>query len=110
MFIPFTVVRNKTRGSWSICLYHKDSKRRYWIDIRLDTSVNDFTIDWNQYIFYQTDSDDMERKAFQENPANAAAAFGIVIDTLEDEHEVFQGTDGGWYLKPKLWEAKTWNI
>lgn len=110
MFTPLTLVRNKTRGSWSVCLYHKESKKRYWIDIGLDERWHEFEIDWNQYIFYNSDHDDMERKAFQEDCDNADEAFSDAVQVLVDQDEVFLGEDGDYYIKGDWKQPETINI
>lgn len=110
MFTPLTVIRNKTKGCWSICLYHKESKRRYWMDISLDEKYQELNVEWNQYIFYLTDSDDVARKEFQEDCDNFEAACEACYQVLEEQGEVFRGEDGDWYLKNKEWEEKTWNL
>ena len=110
MFTPLTVIRNKTKGCWSICLFHKETKRRYWLDVSLDEKYQELNIDWNQYIFYLTDSDDVARKEFQEDCDNFEAACEICYQVLDEQGEVFSGEDGDWYLKNNEWEEKTWNL
>lgn len=110
MFTPLTLVRNKSRGSWSICLFHKDSKRRYWLDIGLDERWHELEVEWNQYIFYQTDADDMARKEFQEDCDNFEEAADACVHVLEDNGEVFLGEDGDWYIKGDWKGADTWNL
>lgn len=112
MFTPLTIIKNKTKGCWSVCLYHKDSKRRYWLDVSLDEKYQELSIDWNQYIFYLTDSDDVERKEFQEDCNNFEAACEAVYAVLESEGEIFSGEDGDWYLKDggEGWTTRTWNV
>jgi hypothetical protein len=110
MFTPLTVIRNKSRGSWSVCLYHKDSKRRYWLDISLDEKYHDLEVEWNQYIFYLTDPDDVERKEFQEDDDNFDEASSEAVCILENLEEVFIGEDGDWYLKGEWEGEKTWNL
>ena len=110
MFTPLTLVRNKTQGSWSICLYHKDSKRRYWLDISLDETYQELSVEWNQYIFYLTDCDDVARKEFQEDCDNFEAALEACYAVLEEHGEVFLGEDGDYYLKNEWKGAETWNL
>ncbi len=110
MFTPSTVIRNKSTGSWSVCLYHKESKKQYWLDISLNEKYHDLEVEWNQYIFYNTDVDDMERKEFQEDSDNFDMASSEAVCILEKLGEVFLGEDGDWYLK-REWEGeKTWNL
>lgn len=110
MFTPLTVIRNKTKGCWSICLFHKETKRRYWMDVSLDEKYQELNVEWNQYIFYLTDSDDVARKEFQEDCDNFEAACETCYQVLEEQGEVFTGEDGDYYLKNEVWEEKTWNL
>ena len=112
MFTPLTVIRNKSRGSWSVCLYHKESKRRYWLDVSLDEKYHELEVEWNQYIFCNTDSEDQERKVFQEDWDNFEAACEAIYAILESEGEIFHGEDGDWYLKDggEGWTTRTWNV
>lgn len=110
MFKPLSIVRNKTRGSWSVCLLHEESGRRYWLDVGLDESYHDFDVDWNQYIFYLADPDDIARKEFQENGENFEAALDAVLNILEEEGEVIQDKHGDWFINKKSWKAETISI
>lgn len=110
MFTPLTVIRNKSRGSWSVCLYHKESKRRYWLDVSLNEKYHDPEVEWNQYIFYLTDKDDVARKEFQEDDDNFDEASSEVINILEAQGEIFCGEDGDWYIKGDWREEETINV
>jgi hypothetical protein len=110
MFTPFAVTRCKTEGCWSICLSHEESGKKFWLDVSLDSRWADFDIDWNQYIFYLADKDDMERKEFQENDDNFEEAADLCVQILEQEGEVFHGEDGDWYIKDEWKGEQTWTI
>lgn len=110
MFKPFAITRCKTERCWSVCLEHLESGRKYWLDVFLDGKVADMNVEWNQYIFYTTDKDDMARKEFQEDCDNFDEACSEAISILESEGEVFQDTDGEWHLR-KAWEGeRTWTV
>ena len=89
-----------------------DSKRRYWLDVGLDEEYHELEVEWNQYIFWNSDEDDMARKAFQEDSDNFEAACEAVYAILETEGEIFHGEDGDWYLKDggEGWTTRTWNV
>ena len=110
MFTPISIERGKSCGAWSVCLYHEESGKAYWLDANLNEGYHDIEIEWNQYIFYNTDTDDMERKAFQEDNENFDEASSEVICVLEREGEVFQGEDGDWYLQGEWKGAAVWSI
>lgn len=98
MLKPIKISRNQSRGSWSVCLHHEESGRDYWVDVYLNEKYHDPEIDWNQYVFYLADVDDIERKGFQENCDNFDEACSEAICILEHENEIFQGEDGDWYI------------
>lgn len=109
MFIPQTIERCKTKGCWSVALLHTESGRTYWLDASLDEKYADINIEWNQYIFYLTDIEDLARKEFQEDCDNFDDACSAVLEVLESEREVFHGEDGDWYI-PEWKGVQLWNI
>lgn len=57
-----------------------------WFDTWHDES-GEFTGDWNKYIFYTTDEQDMKEKAFQENCDNFETALELCdSEYLKDVH------------------------
>ena len=110
MFKPVEIQRCKTKGCWSVCLLHQESGKKFWLDVSLDTRWADFNIDWNQYIFYLTDKDDVERKEFQENSDNFEEAADLCVQVLEDQGEVFHGEDGDWYIKGDWRGEQHWTV
>ena len=110
MFKATTIDRGKTPGCWSVALLHIESGRTYWLDASLDSEYSDINVEWNQYIFYLSDPDDVARKEFQENCDNFDLASSEVVATLETEGEIFCGEDGDWYLKNEWKGSKIWNI
>ena len=110
MFKPFAIMRCKTTNCWSVCLHHIESDKKYWLDVYLNPEYQDLEVEWNQYIFYNTDHDDMERKEFQEDCDNFDEASSEVVCILEREGEVFHGEDGDWYLKNEWKGEETWRI
>ena len=106
------IIRDREYGSWAVQVYDEESGRYYWLDVTFveDESVgNELRIDWNQYIFYNTDEDDTERKAFQENCNNFEEALEAVRDALFWEGEVVED-DYGAYRIGVDWKAKSWEL
>jgi hypothetical protein len=105
------IIRDKEKGSWAVQVFHKESGRYYWLDVTFveDGDGNDLRIDWNQYIFYNTDEDDTERKAFQENCDNFEEALEAVRAALFWEGEVVED-DYGAYRIGVDWKAKSWEL
>ena len=106
------IIRDKEKGSWAVQVFHKESGRYYWLDVTFveDGDGNDLRIDWNQYIFYNTDEDDMARKAFQEDCNNFEEAISEVRDTLFWECEVVEDDYGAYSIGVEDWKAKSWEI
>lgn len=109
MFTPMTLIRNKSEGSWSVCLYHNETKRRYWLDAYLSPKCKDVEVEWNQYIFYNTDSDDQARKEFQEDCDNFEEASSEVLSVLQAHGEVTQNYYGDWLcgVSHESWKEET---
>ena len=110
MFTPHAIERGKTPGCWGVALHHEESGKIYWMDVSLNTRDHEFEIDWNQYIFYNTDPDDMERKDFQEDAENFEEAVEACYQVLQEQKEVTVGDEGELYLK-KAWKGgKSWTL
>ena len=97
---------------WSVQLFHKESGRYYWLDVSYDEKYHEIRVDWNQYIFYLTDEDDCERKAFQEDCSNFDEADSLIYSALLSEGEIKE-TDvdrSGLEIVVKNWQEKIWEI
>lgn len=89
-------ILKKEKGKNTISLLLKDEQKNFnfWIDCRLidgfgnhkDFKTNELYIDWefNQYIFYLTDDDDILAKKYQEDAENIEA-INEYIDNITDE-------------------------
>ncbi len=105
------IIRDKEYGSWAVQVFHKESGRYYWLDVHYEDYGHgkDLIIDWNQYIFYNTDEDDQARKAFQEQCDNFDEAISAVYSALESEGEVIEDDNGDYHISVD-WKAKSWEI
>ena len=103
------IERNRHHGCWSVQLYDEGTKKHYWMDVSYDPKYKELNIDWNQYIFYLADHDDIERKEFQENPENFEAAIEEVYSILLSEGEL-RDTDEGYEIAVDDWKEKSWEI
>lgn len=105
------IVRDRKEvGCWSVQLYHEESGRYYWLDVSYVVEYKDVMAEWNQYIFYNTDEDDMERKAFQENCDNFEEADSVAVAALEAEGELYQDDKGEWWIGVEEWKGRDWEI
>lgn len=112
MLKAIKISRDKEYGCWAIQLYDEESGKYYWMDVSYDEKYYEINVDWNQYIFYLTDKDDIERKAFQENCDNFDIAVSEVYWALISEGELRETNvdNGGLEIAVKSWEEKTWKI
>ena len=106
------IERGKTFGCWAVQVFDEETQKYYWLDVSFDPKYKELNIDWNQYIFYLPDHDDVERKEFQENAENFDSACDIVYDCLIDEGEIDYIKDSydGYEIVVKDWHEKTWDI
>jgi hypothetical protein len=104
------IQRDKDYGCWSVQLLHEESGRYYWMDVSYDEGYRQIDVDWNQYIFYLADEDDLARKAFQENCDNFEAADSEVYWTLLREGELKDTDDGYLEIAVENWQEKIWEI
>ena len=104
--------KHKEYGSWAVQVFDEESGRYYWLDVSYDQEYKEINVDWNQYIFYNTDEDDMARKAFQENCDNFDEADSLVYWTLISECEVKETNvdRGGLEIDVQEWKAKSWEL
>jgi hypothetical protein len=103
------IIRDREKGSWAVQVFHKESCRYYWLDVTYDEDYKELNIDWNQYIFYLTDEDDLARKAFQENCDNFDEAISEVYAVLLSEVQIRENDDG-YEIVVEDWKAKSWEI
>ena len=103
------IERCKHHGCWGVQLYDEGTKKYYWMDVSYDPKYKELNIDWNQYIFYLADHDDIERKEFQENCDNFDEAISEVYECLLSEGELIDGDDG-YEIAVEDWKEKSWEI
>ena len=106
------IIRDREYGYWAVQVYDEESGKYYWLDVSYDEKYHEISVDWNQYIFYNTDEDDMERKAFQEDCDNFEAADSEVYLALLNEGEIKETNidKGGVEIAVEEWKAKSWEL
>ena len=103
------IERDKTFGYWAVQVFDEETKKFYWLDVSYDPKYKDLSIDWNQYIFYLSDEDDLARKAFQEDCENFEAALDEVYSILLSEGELID-TNDGYEIAVEDWKEKSLEI
>lgn len=101
------IERSKHHGCWAVQVF--EGSRYYWLDVTYDPRYKELNVDWNQYIFYLSDEDDLARKAFQEDCENFEAALDEVYSTLLSEGELID-TNDGYEIAVDDWKEKSWEI
>ena len=103
-------VKGDSYACFSIKLQREVDKKYYWLDVSLDERFHDVEIDWNQYIFYNSDQDDVERKAVQETGEEFEAAAECVCAAIVEKNLLAQNDCGEWYCPVKKEDWKSYII
>lgn len=88
----------------------QDKKIKVWVDVSVEDK--DLSIDWNKYIFYLTDEEDVKIKQYQEAYTdeagcyNADACFSLATSYLEEQKLIYQSNQGNWFLYPSKEEIE----
>ena len=105
----YTVVdikRNSTFGSWAVGLERSEDGLIYWVNVSIDSKYGDIDADWNQYIFFNNNNQDVHRKAVQEDTNEFDMATSEAICFLEYFNEARQTDRGIWYcpITTEVWK------
>lgn len=84
---------------FSVQVRFDTDNRLYWIDVAVDATHNDLSLDWNQYIFNLADFEDLARKEVQENVDNFEEATSAAVYYLEALGLIYQDNAGNWFKK-----------
>ena len=89
--------RGDEPGSWYVGLERTEDHLIYWVEVWIDEKYKDIEADWNQYIFYLSDEDDIHRKPVQEDNDEFDMATSEAICFLESIGEVHQDENAFWH-------------
>lgn len=70
--------------------------KNLWLDVVV--SDRDVEADWNKYIFFENDADDMSIKAFQENLDNFENYSDTAINHLQEVGLIDQDDKANWFV------------
>jgi len=84
----------KKDSSNAVLVSCKELNVELWIDVSIED--NDVIADWNKYIFYLNNSEDVRIKAIQENSWNFELFTSVAIDYLEKNNVILQDDNGKW--------------
>ncbi len=65
----------------------QEGKLKVWVDVVEDSS-GELVADWNKYIFYTDNEEDMEIKSFQEDCDNFDEATSLAISYYEKKNNL----------------------
>lgn len=85
----------------SILIKDKYSGMEFWFHSWINEKCHDIDCEWNQYIFYLTDSDDVLRKLLQENNWVFDLVSSEALAYQQKMGVVHQWDNGYWYKTPE---------
>lgn len=93
------IVRFERSEDW-ISVLVEDTKENIqtWMDVWVED--DDLMTDWNKYIFFTEDENDMKEKKYHETDGNFEEVNDIVLEFLNNKKFIIQNDDGSWELKP----------
>jgi hypothetical protein len=70
------------------------------VDLWADYSIEDedISMEWNMYIFFDDNKDDMRIKKFQDNCNAYEIVSSAGISYLEEKNLITQDEDGAWFM------------
>jgi len=74
-----TIVKHEVFNNEYISVLIDTTIGKLWMDV----NVKEETADWNQYIFFLNNSNDIEVKNFQEDSENYCECSSIALDYVE---------------------------
>lgn len=91
------IIREADGFGVAVTFPHSQGKRVYWLDCWIDEEYGDLCADWNQYIFFLNDSEDVHRRDFQNRTDAWEAAWCEASEALQIYGHVVQDDFGKWY-------------
>ena len=70
-----------------------------WLDISVDKVYKDVDVEWNQYIFYLDNGNDVVKREWQDDVNNFDQASTVAIWELEKNGLIYQDDKGRWFKK-----------
>ena len=64
-----------------------------WFDLWIDND-NELTGDWNKYIFYLNDKNDLEIQDYQSNAENFTTCFELAEEYLKEKNILIENSNG----------------
>lgn len=94
------IVKFERSEDWiSVLVEDTTEKIQTWMDVWIED--DDLMTDWNKYIFFTEDKNDMKEKEYQETDGNFENVNDVVLEFLNNKKFIIQNDDGSWKLKPQ---------
>ena len=93
-------------GQWTVKLRRTEDDSIYFVDVFIDERYKDVNADWNQYIFFTDNEEEIHREKVQEDNDEFDLATSEAICFLESIGELYQDSDAFWHCKI---ENSKWN-
>jgi len=86
------------KTSFSVLIKDKNSEFEGWVDIYFDThGAIDINSEWNQYIFNNTNSNDILKQKIQDNIDVYDSATDEALYKLKKDKLIYQNDNGEWF-------------
>ena len=89
--------RGDEPGGWYVGLERSEDHLIYWVDVWVDEDLGDVDADWNQYIFYTNNEEEVHREKVQEDNDEFDMATSEAICFLDSIGELYQDSDAFWH-------------
>jgi hypothetical protein len=84
---------------FSVLVEDISNQIKAWLDIAIDKVYKDVDVEWNQYIFYLDNGNDVAKREWQDDVDNFDQASSIAIYELESKGLIYQDVKGRWFKK-----------
>jgi len=100
----FTVINHEiheigNEKYFSVCVQCKKLNIITWFDVGID--AKDVCGDWNKYIFFKNNPNDVLIEKFQSNDSMFMFVDSVSIHFLIDNDYIFQDINGDWFITEK---------
>lgn len=70
-----------------------------WLDVWVDPVYKDVSVEWNQYIFFLDNGNDVEKRKWQDDLGVFDYASGLAVSVLHNKGLIYQNDKGKWFRK-----------
>ena len=85
--------------TWSVCVADEQEQFSAWVDVWIDADYNDVMTEWNHYIFYTDNENNVWQMLHQDNDEVYDMFTSEAVCALESKGYIYQDEDGKWFVK-----------